>query len=290
MRGLPRPSKTGDCISIERQGNPEGIGTEIALFKTLLADGKQESAIKLSQEILSRSRSVEERDHEIEAWIRMERALLGAIPEDEIGKELRWCVDRLAALSHGSPLHGLALLNLAVWHRNNSERMMALVSLSEISTSSSHPNDIIGLARLESGRILCEMGDTEPAMRHLWVAMKRLSESNLSGEALVCGLEWLDIALNDVEHGSPSMASRIAEARPRENPGNSSIPSNPDDIRQVVNSIIPVLKADLSGTLRNDLGLILDAGEILGINDWRDEMWQRREEIQDPRILEVLQS
>ena len=167
---------------------------------------------------------------------------------------------------------------------------MALVSLSEISTSSSHPNDIVGLARLESGRILCEMGDNEPAMRHLWVAMKRLSDSNLSEEALVCGLEWLDLALNDVEPGSPSMESRIADARPRENPGNSSVPSNPDDIRLVVESLIPALMVDLSGKSRNDLGMILDAGEILGESDWRDNMSHRTEEIQDPRILEVLQS
>jgi len=266
------------------------MGADIALFKTLLAEGKQDLAINLSLEILSKSRSVEGRNHEIEAWIRMEMALLGATPEDEIGKELRWCVDRLAALSQGSPLHGLALLNLGVWHRNNSERMMALVSLSEISTSSSHPNDIVGLARLESGRILSEMGDNEPAMRHLWVAMKRLSEANLSEEALVCGLEWLDLALNDVEQGSPTMASRIADARPRENPGNSSIPSNPDDIKMVLESITPVLMTDLSGQSRNDLGLVLDAGEIIGINDWRDNMGQRMEEIQDPRILDVLQS
>ncbi len=289
MRGSPRHSKKGDRIS-ESDQDPEGIGADIGIFKALLAEGKQESAIDLSLEILSKSRSAEGRNHEIEAWIRMERALLGAIPEDDIGKELRWCVDRLAALSQGSPLHGLALLNLGVWHRNNSERMMALVSLSEISTSSSHPNDIVGLARLESGRILSEMGDNEPAMRHLWVAMKRLSESNLSGEALVCGLEWLDLALNDVESDSPSMDSRIADARPRENPGNSSAPSNPDDIRMVVESLMPALMVDLSGKSRNDLGLILDAGEILGDNDWRDLMVQRTEEIQDPRILEALQS
>ncbi|MEC7695414.1 MAG: hypothetical protein VX954_04525 [Candidatus Thermoplasmatota archaeon] len=289
MRGSPRHSKKGDRIS-ESDQDPGGMGADIEIFKALLAEGKQESAIDLSLEILSKSRSAEGRNHEIEAWIRMERALLGAIPEDDIGKELRWCVDRLAALSQGSPLHGLALLNLGVWHRNNSERMMALVSLSEISTSSSHPNDIVGLARLESGRILSEMGDNEPAMRHLWVAMKRLSESNLSGEALVCGLEWLDLALNDVESDSPSMDSRIADARPRENPGNSSASSNPDDIRMVVESLMPALMADLSGKSRNDLGLILDAGEILGDNDWRDLMIQRTEEIQDPRILEVLQS
>ena len=86
------------------------------------------------------------------------------------------------------------------------------------------------------------------------------------------------------------MDSRIADARPRENPGNSSAPSNPDDIRMVVESLMPALMVDLSGKSRNDLGLILDAGEILGDNDWRDLMIQRTEEIQDPRILEVLQS
>ena len=212
-KGWPSLSKRGDCISIESAGNLGDSGADVILFKSLLAEGKQDLAINLSQEILSRSRSIEGRDHETEAWIRMERALLGTIPEDDIGKELRWCVDRLAALAPGSPLHGLALLNLGVWHRNNNERMMALVSLSEISTSSLHPNDIIGLARLESGRILSEMGDKEPAMRHLWVAMERLSGSNLSEEALVCGLEWLDLALDNVESDSLSMASRFCAGR-----------------------------------------------------------------------------
>ena len=90
---------------------------------------------------------------------------------------VRWCVDRLASVAPGSPLHGVSLLNLAAWHLNEGEQMMSLVTLSDISSDERHPSEIIGLSRLESGRILASIGDFEPAMRHLWIAMRRLSSS-----------------------------------------------------------------------------------------------------------------
>jgi hypothetical protein len=220
----------------------------------------------------------------------MERALLGAVEIEKIGIELRWCVDRLSSISPGSPLHGLALLNLGSWHRNNGEKMMALVTLSDISSSNGHPNDLIGLSRLESGRILSEMEDFEPAMRHLWVAMQRLSESEMTGEALVSALEWLDMALDDVEQSSQSMRERIEDARPRELPGTSRISSNPNDIREVVESILPTIIKDLSGKNRDDLGLVLDAADIIEEPSWREIIESREDEIQDLRVIEALQS
>jgi len=266
------------------------LAADSLLLKRLLSGGSPEQALELSESLLERSRSVEERDHQMEAWLRMERALLGAIESEHIGTELRWCVDRLAATSPNSPLHGLALLNLGAWHRNRGESMMALVTLSDVSSSNGHPNDVVGLSRLESGRILCEMGDFEPAMRHLWIAMRRLADSKMSGEALVSGMEWLDMALDDVDPSSPRMSERIANARPRETPGNTSIASHPDDIRDVVDAILPVVLEDLSGETRDDLGLVLDAGDLIGEPTWRSTLESRKAEIQDNRLIEALQS
>ena len=167
---------------------------------------------------------------------------------------------------------------------------MALVTLSDISASAGHPNDIVGLSRLESGRILVEIGDLQPAMRHLWIAMKRLSSDNMGLEAIVCAMEWLDIALDDVDESTPRMEERISNAKPRENPGMSSSPSNPEDIKEVVEFLLTAASDDLSGPTRDDLGLILDASDVIGEESWREALHSRLEEIQDPRLIEALQS
>ena len=277
-------------LTSKESGGPDALTVDSILFKRMLSEGQTQQALELCENLLERSRGIEERNHETEAWLRMERALLGAVEVEKIGIELRWCVDRLSSVSPGSPLHGLALLNLGSWHRNNGEKMMALVTLSDISSSNGHPNDLIGLSRLESGRILSEMGDFEPAMRHLWVAMKRLSESEMTGEALVSALEWLDMALDDVEQSSQSMRERIEDARPRELPGTSRISSNPRDIREVVETILPTIIKDLSGKNRDDLGLVLDAADIIDEPSWREIIESREDEIQDLRVIEALQS
>ena len=277
-------------LTSKESGGPDTLTVDSILFRRMLSEGQTQQALELCENLLERSRGFEERNHESEAWLRMERALLGAVEIEKIGIELRWCVDRLSSVSPGSPLHGLALLNLGSWHRNNGEKMMALVTLSDISSSNGHPNDLIGLSRLESGRILSEMEDFEPAMRHLWVAMQRLSESEMTGEALVSALEWLDMALDDVEQSSQSMRERIEDARPRELPGTSRISSNPKDIREVVETILPTIIKDLSGKNRDDLGLVLDAADIIEEPSWREIIESREDEIQDLRVIEALQS
>ena len=274
----------------KEEPNFESIVADSILFKSLLSEGKNEEALNLSSSILQESRNLDDRKFETEAWIRMERALLGALETEEVGEELRWCVDRLASVSPGSPVHGLALLNLANWHRNAGEEMMALVTLSDISSSAGHPVEVIGLSRLESGRILVMIGDFEPAMRHLWIAMRRLHSSEMLAESVVCSMEWLDIALDEIDPESPTMDERIVNARPREFPGIKSSPSNPKDIREAVDIILKNALNDLSGPRRDDLGLVLDAGDSLGESMWRSELEERQKEIQDPRLIEVLQS
>ena len=268
----------------------EKTTSDSLLFQTLLSEGKTEKALILSEKILKQSRNLGNRDFESEAWIRMERALLGAIAPENVGNELRWCVDRLASVNPGSPLHGLALLNLASWHRNSNERMMALVTLADISSDAGHPVDLIGLSRLESGRILVSIGDIEPAMRHLWMAMRRLSSSDMPAEAVVCAMEWLDMALDDIDPNSPTMDERIVDARPRETPGMTTTPSNPSDIKESVEIILTNALKDVSGVQRDDLGLVLDASETLEETQWREAIEERRSEIQDPRLIDVLQS
>ena len=104
-----------------------------------MSEGKTEKALALSGEDSGRIKETEDRDFEAEAWIRDGKGTLGAIEPENVGNELRWCVDRLASISPGSPLHGLALLNLASWHRNSNERMMALVTLADITSEAGHP-------------------------------------------------------------------------------------------------------------------------------------------------------
>ena len=266
------------------------LSSESEIFRSFISEGKTKEALEISEIILAKSRNLNDRDYESEAWIRMERALLGACPPENIGSELRWCVDRLNSISSGSALHGIALLNLASWHLNSSEEMMALVTLSEISPSLGHPNDIIGLSRLESGRILVSIGDIDPAMRHLWTAMSRLSSEGMYAESLVCAMEWLDIALDEIDPKSPRMEKRISEAKPREEPGLTSSPSNPEDIREVIDLIMPLCLKDLSGERRDDIGLIIDASDALGENSWKEKLRKRVSDLQDTRLIAELQS
>ena len=272
------------------QSSENSSSADSLLFKSLLSEGKREEALKLSENILAQSRLLDQRDFETEAWIRMERALLGEMENSDLGQELRWCVDRLASVAQGSPLHGVSLLNLAAWHRNQGEQMMSLVTLSDISSDRGHPSDIIGLSRLESGRILASIGDLEPAMRHLWIAMRRLSSVEMPAESVVCAIEWLDIALDEIQADSPMMDERIVEAKPRDSPGMTTVPSNPNDIRECVELILSLALIDVSGAQRDDLGLVLDASHAISEPKWKSEIKKRSHEIQDSRLLEALQS
>ncbi|MBS65196.1 MAG: hypothetical protein CMA93_02575 [Euryarchaeota archaeon] len=251
--------------------------------------GTAEFAVK-SNDILLRSRTGEGKDPEVEALIRMERVLFGIGDEEKIGPELKWCMDRLNAISPGSINHGVSILNMAAWHRNKGETMMALATHSAISPSSGHPKQLLGLSRLEVGRMLASLDDLSSAMRHLWAARGYLSDSEMIPETLAASLEWLDIALDEVNDVSPRMQHRIENSKPRNEPGTTWIPANSQDVREVVDMLLPVLLADVSGTDRADLGLVIDAAEMLNEEGWIVSLEERIEDIQDPRLLELLQS
>ena len=263
---------------------------DFKVYRQTILKGDAAAAIIQSASILERSRSKDERDPVIEAMIRMERALHGANESSLVGAELRWCADRMNALAPGSANHGICLLNLAAWHRNRGETMMSLATHSDISSSSGHPIQVLGLSRLEAARILVNLDDFDPAMRHLWTARECLAQSGMSPEALSASLEWLDIALEEVDSESPRMATRVTEAAPRSGPGTTWVPANPEDIREVVESLIPVLLDDVSGDERKDIGLILDAAEALRDDSWLQLITERITEIQDPSVIEALQS
>ena len=263
---------------------------DFKVYRQTILKGDAAAAIIQSASILERSRSKDERDPVIEAMIRMERALHGANESSLVGAELRWCADRMNALAPGSANHGICLLNLAAWHRNRGETMMSLATHSDISSSSGHPIQVLGLSRLEAARMLVSLDDFDPAMRHLWTARECLAQSGMSPEALSASLEWLDIALEEVDSESPRMATRVTEAAPRSGPGTTWVPANPEDIREVVESLIPVLLDDVSGDERKDIGLILDAAEALRDDSWLQLITERITEIQDPSVIEALQS
>ena len=263
---------------------------DMLILQKKISQGDLENIGIFSEEILNRSRSTSERDHLIEARVRMERALLGITDTSLVGNELRWCVDRLNAICPGSPLHGLALLNLANWHRNVGESIMSLVVHADISKEYGHPEDIIGLSRLEAARIYVTLNDLDPAMRHLWSARKYFTNTNMTSESLVCSLEWLDLALEEVSENAPHMENRLENAAPRESAGSTWIPSNPNDVIEIVEELIPILTKNLSGENRNDIGLIIDSSNILKVDSWKKILLERKSEIQDLKVLEALQS
>ena len=122
------------------------------------------------------------------------------------------------------------------------------------------------------------------------MAMRRLSSVEMPAESVVCAMEWLDIALEEITHDSPSMDDRILDAKPRDSPGMTTSPSNPNDIRECVELILSSALRDVSGSRRDDLGLVLDASEALDEPSWKSEIEQRSQDIQDSRLLEALQS
>ena len=259
-------------------------------LQRLLVEGDIAKAVIISEDLLSRSRSKEERDLECEVRIRMERALLAVDGSDASGQELRWCSERLNAIAPNTALHGISMLNQANWHSNNGEIMMAMAIHAEITKDSGFPDEIRGLSRLEVGRILTAMDDLDPAMRHLWTARAIFLQAEMEAEAVVVSLEWLDLALEEVTEDAPRMLYRIENAGPSSVPGSSWIPANERDVSDVVESIFPILTEDVGGTERTDLGIILDAAEILYEQEWKNSLLEKSKDIQDARLLEFLQS
>ena len=212
---------------VDSIGDATPLQIDMLILQKRISQGNLENIAELSEDLLNRSRSTGERDHHVEARVRMDRALLGIIDANLVGAELKWCVDRLNALCSGTALHGLALLNLANWHRNSGESIMSLIVHADIRKDLGHPEDIVGLSRLEAARIYVTLNDLDPAMRHFWSARQSFQRNKMSSECLVASLEWLDLALEEVSDSAPDMENRLANAAPRETGEATLIPSNP---------------------------------------------------------------
>ena len=69
-----------------RGSEGSALSDDLESMLALLSEGKISDARELSDSILERSRSASERNHAIEARVRIERALIGAVPDEMIGR------------------------------------------------------------------------------------------------------------------------------------------------------------------------------------------------------------
>ncbi|MDG1524631.1 MAG: hypothetical protein P8Q90_00980, partial [Candidatus Thalassarchaeaceae archaeon] len=155
---------------------------------------------------LENSRSKENRDHLLEARIRMEwgvlRSSLGQMTE--AGVDLRWAVERLGAISEGHRWHGLSLLNMAAWHQNRGEYGMALAMHSEISRHGPHLVEIVAMSRRRAAELLIEKNHIYSALRNLWIAHQGFLQTDMTNEAIEAGLHWIDLGLTEVSIDAPT--------------------------------------------------------------------------------------
>ena len=166
---------------------------------------------------LAISRSKQHRDHLLEARIRMEwgilRASLGEF--EQAGIDLKWSVERIAALSAGHRWHGMALLNMATWHLNRGESGMALAMHAEISRHGPHMVEIVAMSRRQAAEILIEKDHLFSALRNLWIAHHGFRQSSMDEAAVEAGLHWIDLGLTEVSTDAPEMNTAIESAVPR---------------------------------------------------------------------------
>jgi hypothetical protein len=141
-----------------------------------------------------------------------------SIPEldkNQIQIELEWVEQRLRALDDGGPEHGVAILNLAAWHELQQEPLKALHYYSTVAREGNHLQETVAMTRLRAAPILAGLGDEAAALRHLWVAHDIFDQLEFASAAHEAGNAWLDLALNNVDYESLSMADQIEQAQPR---------------------------------------------------------------------------
>jgi hypothetical protein len=204
--------------------------------KAQLANDAQAAQQHLTQ-ALELSRQAETRDHLLEARIRMEwglvRASLGE--HEQAGVDLKWAMDRLEALEAGHRYHGLAIINLARWHESRDEQGMALALYSSISRQGPHLVEIIALSRYHAANLWFEKGHGAAALRHYWVAHHGFKQTELTEQAVDAGLQWLDLALADVDADAQTMDEAVELAAPRsQGESHPKMMAHPDDVQQMV--------------------------------------------------------
>ena len=193
------------------------IELEIANFRFAQLANDAEGAQQCLAKALEISRNRESRDHLLEARIRMEwgilRASMGEF--DNAGIDLKWAVDRLSSISEGHRWHGIALLNMAEWHRSRGELGMALALHAEISRHGPHLVEIVSISRRRAAEILIQKEHIFSAIRNLWIAHHGFRQTNMIDEAIEAGLHWIDLGLTEVSTEAQTMTSAIESATPR---------------------------------------------------------------------------
>ncbi len=193
------------------------VELQILQFRKAQIENDADLAQKCLATALEFSRSNKHRDHLLEARIRMEwgilRASLGEF--EQAGVDLKWAVDRLGALDDGHRWHGLALLNMAEWHRSRGEYGMALAVHAEISRHGPHLIEIISISRRRAAEILVAKNHIYSAIRNLWIAYQGFRQTDLESEAIEAGLHWIDLGLTEVSTDAPEMSVAVETAAPR---------------------------------------------------------------------------
>ena len=200
-----------------------------------------ESALNSLEKCINAVRSPKSRDAILEARAKMIRGLartsIGEITEG--GADLRWAMDRLGAISSGSDEHGISILNVAAWHRQQSEIVMSLATHSEIARESTHSPEIVAISRQRVASIHAELEDYVGALRHYWTAWKLSVSSGIDAIAEVSCLHILDIGLTEVIESSLRLDEQVENAKPRSKSEKSSASIHPDDLLEALNWITP---------------------------------------------------
>jgi hypothetical protein len=225
------PSEKYDSLIIAEQAICEGheelasmlvpqlseIEVEILEFRKAQLSNNAPLAQECLTNALKISRAKESRDHLLEARIRMEWGVLrSSIGEfDDAGVDLKWAVERMSAISEGHRWHGIALLNMAEWHRSRGEYGMALAVHADISRHGPHLIEIVAISRRRAAELLIEKDHMYSALRNLWIAHHGFRQTNMEDEAIEAGLHWIDLGLTAVSSEAPQMTAAIEAAAPR---------------------------------------------------------------------------
>ena len=249
-----------------------------------------ESALNSLEKCINAVRSPKSRDAILEARAKMIRGLartsIGEITEG--GADLRWAMDRLGAISAGADEHGISILNVAAWHRQQSEIVMSLATHSEIARESTHSPEIVAISRQRVASIHAELEDYVGALRHYWTAWKLSVSSGIDAIAEVSCLHILDIGLTEVIESSLRLDEQVENAKPRSKSEKSSASIHPDDLLEALNWITPRSLEDISQNHRPDLSLIIESHNILNIR-LPDRLTDNINLIQDPDVAKLLQ-
>ena len=270
-----------------------------------LPDGPRyfvESLIQISEEnidgalltinnCINVTRNPKSRDPILESRAKMIRGLARTSIGESIegGADLRWAMDRLGAIDHGSDFHGISVLNVAAWHRQESEIVMSLATHSEIARETTHSPEIVALSRHRVASIHSEMENYSTALRHHWTAWKIASESGMDAIAESSCLHIIDLGLTHVSESVERIDVQIRNAIPTpHNNISSEAEIHPNDLLEAMEWISPRSLVQLTGINRPDLSLIIEAHQKLN-RQLPIELTDNSHHIQDDEVLALLQ-